>query len=562
MNAATKCAVYARVSSERQNPLSPTDQVRKCREYAEQINWQIVESRIFIDEAVSGVGSDRPAFQKLLGLAFSVERDFHVLLVDDTSRLSRSQPEVMSTVEKLKFLGVRVVFTSQGIDTNSEQSDLQITVHGLMDSIYVKELAKKTHRGLESRAIKGLHTGGVCFGYRSERIDESGGTRLIVNEDEAKIVRQIFEMCASGISLKGIAKELNSRLVPPPRSKSPSNTATWCHTAIREMLRREIYVGEKVWNKRGFHKVPGTNKRRSKLRPEGEVRRASVPELAIVPPDLWAAVQSRLNAIKNNGGNRTQSGLLPRGLTSPYLFSSLLKCSECGSNLIIATGGVKNRKYACAGYLNRGICSNNMYIRSDELESALLANLKNELLHPEVVSLAVEEFGKVLRSNLASLSGDIAKMRQRKEKLEGEICNLTKAIAESGHSKFILDEIAVREREIGAITDRLLSSSAESVESRINEIREHVEQEIAGLSSLLCSNPPVAKQELHRHLTAITMHPVKDSKRGWYYLAEGAWNLLGRDENAPREEPDAQDSDEGQIRMVAGAGFEPATFGL
>jgi hypothetical protein len=178
------------------------------------------------------------------------------------------------------------------------------------------------------------------------------------------------------------------------------------------------------------------------------------------------------------------------------------------------------------------------------------------------VALAIEEFGKVLRSNLASLSGDIAKMRQRKEKLEGEIRNLTKAIAESGHSKFILDEIAVREREIGAITDRLLSSNAESVETRINEIRSHVEQEIAGLSDLLSSNPPVAKQELHRHLTAITMHPVKDTSRGWYYEAEGAWNLLGRDEKAPREEPMAQDSDEGRLRMVAGAGFEPATFGL
>jgi DNA-binding FrmR family transcriptional regulator len=146
-----------------------------------------------------------------------------------------------------------------------------------------------------------------------------------------------------------------------------------------------------------------------------------------------------------------------------------------------------------------------------------LVNLKNDLLHPKVVAVAIEEFGKVLRSNLASLSGDIGKMRQRKEKLEGEIRNLTKAIAESGHSRFILDEIALRERQMDAITDRLLSSSPESVAARINEIRNHVEQEIAGLSDLLSSNPPVAKQELHRHLNAISMHPVKDNERGWYY---------------------------------------------
>jgi hypothetical protein len=120
----------------------------------------------------------------------------------------------------------------------------------------------------------------------------------------------------------------------------------------------------------------------------------------------------------------------------------------------------------------------------------------------------------------------------------------------------------LRERQLDAITDRLLSSSPESVEARINEIRDHVEQEIAGLSDLLGSNPPVAKQELHRHLNAISMHPVKDNERGWYYEAEGSWNLLGTDKKSPHEEPEAQDSNEGHLRMVAGAGFEPATFGL
>ena len=483
-----------------------------------------------------------------------------MLLVDDTSRLSRSQSVVMSTMERLKYMGVRVVFVSQGIDTLSEQSDLQITVHGLVDSIYVKELAKNTHRGLESRALKGLHTGGSCYGYRAERIDESGATRLVVIEDEAKIVRQIFQLCANGISLKGIAKELNSLLVPPPRLKSPSATATWCHTAVREMLRRPLYMGEKVWNKRVFQKVPGTNTRRSRLRPESEWTMFSLPELAIVPQELWDTVQSRLNSIKGNAGNRTRAGLLPRGLTSKYLFSSLLKCSKCGSNLII-TGG-KKRKNVCAGYINRGICKNNLYISQEEAETTILTNLKNDLLRPEAVAYAIQEFGKQLHADLASLSGDIAKMRSDKEKLESEIRNLTRAIAESGHSRFILDEIAVREQKIGAITDRLLSSNPASIEGKIAEMRSYIERKVRGLTDLFNAHSPAAKQMLHEHLKAITMHPVKDNGQGWNYEAEGSWNLLGTDKNAPREEPAAQDSNERQLRMVAGAGFEPATFGL
>ncbi len=93
-------------------------------------------------------------------------------------------------------------------------------------------------------------------------------------------------------------------------------------------------------------------------------------------------------------------------------------------------------------------------------------------------------------------------------------------------------------------------------------MRNYVERKVQNRTDLFNAHSAAAKQLLHQHLTTVTMHPVKDSSRGWYYEAEGTWNLLGRDENAPREETIAQDSNEGQLRMVAGAGFEPATFGL
>jgi 16S rRNA C1402 N4-methylase RsmH len=155
-------------------------------------------------------------------------------------------------------------------------------------------------------------------------------------------------------------------------------------------------------------------------------------------------------------------------------------------------------------------------------------------------------------ARLESLSGDIAHFRSRKQKLEGEIRNFANAIAEGGHSKYILDEIAVREREIGAITDRLLTSSSESLEGRITEMQTFVKKEIENLADLLNANSPLAKQEIHRHLTVVTMHPVGDG-RTWHYEAEGSWNLLGTDKNAPHtEEQNAQDSREGRLRMVAG----------
>ena len=465
MTAIGKCAVYARVSSDKQNPLSPQDQIRKCKEFAKQSGFEVLAEHIYIDEGLSGVGSDRPAFARLLAKAFASERDFDVLLIDDTSRLSRNQSEVMSTVEKLKYMGIRVVFPSQGIDSDSEQADVQITVHGLVDSMYVKELAKKTHRGLESRALQGLHTGGVCYGYTAVKEGELGAKRLVINESEARIVRRIFDMFASGLSLQKVAQILNSELVPPPRSKSPSKDASWCYTAIREMLKRPRYVGEMVWNRTVFQKVPGTNQRRSRPRPESEWIRGSAPELAIVSREQWDAVQSHFQAVRKNSGNRNRLGLLSRGLTSRYLFSSLLKCGKCGSTLIIGTGGGRKRKYICSGFRNRGNCSNNLYIAQEVIERVLLANLRDDLFRPESLEYAIEEFSSQLRTRLESVSGDLAQWRSRKEKLEREIRNFTDAIADGGYSKSMVDAIAVREREIGAITDRLLSSSAESVRS-------------------------------------------------------------------------------------------------
>jgi chromosome segregation ATPase len=191
------------------------------------------------------------------------------------------------------------------------------------------------------------------------------------------------------------------------------------------------------------------------------------------------------------------------------------------------------------------------------LEERLLGKLRTELLQPEVVDMAIESFGRQLRSSLASVSNELTEMRARKEKLEREIRNFTHAIAENGHSKCILEEIVVREKEISGITDRLLSSTPDSIQSQIEEVRRLVEDGIKNLHELFSEESPAAKQELHKHLGAVRMFPLEEGE-GWYYIAEGTWDLLGADPLAP----EMRVREEGRIRMVAGGGFEPPTFGL
>ncbi len=214
-----------------------------------------------MDEGISGVGSDRPAFQRLLNAALSPGRLFDTILVDDTSRLSRNQAEAMTTIEKLTFAGIRVIFISQGIDTRSEQANVQMTVHGLVDSLYVKELAKKTHRGLESCALRGLHTGGRCYGYDTVSVGDSESKRLVINEREATVVRRIFEMFRGGVSLKEDCEgfERRARSAAPVKIEESRNVVSECdpsNAKARTLQRRAHLEWFQVRQSTGNQQAP------------------------------------------------------------------------------------------------------------------------------------------------------------------------------------------------------------------------------------------------------------------------------------------------------------------
>jgi site-specific DNA recombinase len=289
-------AIYARVSTEMQSRASIDDQIRKCRQYAEVHDLKILDDHIYRDEALSGVGSDRPGLSRILQLALAIAPPFTAILVDDTSRLSRTTEDALTIFKRLNFAGVQLIAVSQGIDSDHEQSEMLVTMHGLMDSQYVRELAKKTHRGMEGLALRGLHTGGRIFGYDAVSLGEGAGKRLVVNSSEAAIVKRIFELSASGNSLKTITRKLNAEHVPSPRPREGRVGGEWCPTAIREMLKNELYIGNVVWNRTKFVKVPGTNKRRRRARPESEWVRAFNSELAIVPGNLSAESVGRISS--------------------------------------------------------------------------------------------------------------------------------------------------------------------------------------------------------------------------------------------------------------------------
>jgi site-specific DNA recombinase len=400
-----------------------------------------------------------------------------------------------------------------------------VAVHGLVDSLYIKELGKKTHRGLEGLALQGLHTGGRCFGY--DNITEQTGVRQRVNSKEAEIVKRIFEMAADGGSLKTIAKALNADGIAPARPRSGKQYATWCPTAIREMLRRELYIGRIVWNRSRFVKRPGTNKRVRRERPQSEWRVTEQPELRIIEETLWKRVQARLRFTAEAFGRWSRPGLQHRAHTSSHLLTGFLKCGMCGANMVIVTGRGKAayHRYGCPQDYYRGVCDNRLKERADWLENRLLFELQRAVLRPEIVDYAIQEFQRQLTGSLSNLSGNLARARQRREAVQQELRRLVETVAQCGHSAILVDAINERQRELDEITRRLFASEPDSVSSEITRIRQFVTERLGSIREVLSGDVELAKIELGKHVTSIRMSPEGEGKAA-HYVAAGEWNLL------------------------------------
>ena len=175
-------------------------------------------------------------------------------------------------------------------------SELHIGLKGTMSALFLKDLAQKTHSGLEGRVRAGHSGGGLSFGYRVVRGLRADGTLITgeveIAQDEAAIVQRVFAAYAGGQSPRAIAKRLNVAGVAGARGGKWSSVLL-LGGAKREtgMLRNRLYIGERVWNRQRFIKDPITGKRVVRMNPRETWVTTQVPALVIIDRDLWAAAQ-------------------------------------------------------------------------------------------------------------------------------------------------------------------------------------------------------------------------------------------------------------------------------
>jgi site-specific DNA recombinase len=308
-----------------------------------------------------------------------------------------------------------------------------------------------------------------------------------------------------------------------PTARGQSHPS-WAPTALSVLLRNERYTGTVIWNRTRKIRDPKSGRRIRRLRPRSEWKVSQAPRLRIISDELWQSVQNRRRTKAEYSGSGKKNGLCSRSFSARYLLSGFLKCGLCGSNLVMVSGRGQSDwgKYGCPLHHLRGIRDNPLLLQRAKLEREILAGPENRVLREEVVSYAMEEFGRQLRARLRAAKDGVASLRLRRDKLKGEIANLSRAIAESGHSSGLLAELSAGERELESISDEIFSAEGEGIEARLEEIEKFAMRRLRDIRSLLMADVPRVKAERAKHCTTITVTPV-----GKTYKINGDWDLLG-----------------------------------
>jgi site-specific DNA recombinase len=544
-----KVAIYARYSSENQREASIADQFRVCREFAQRQGWHV--EREYSDHAVSGATLLRPGFQAMMREA--LRNKFDIVMAEALDRFSRDQEDTAGLFKRLTFAGVNIVTLAEGDITH-----LHIGLKGTMNALFLKELAEKTRRGLRGRIELGKAGGGVSFGYRIVRRFENGvvstGEREIVPE-EAEIIRSIFNQYLAGASPKQIAKDLNRDGVRGPRG------ALWSPSTIHGnpergvgILHNGLYIGRLVWNRQRFLKDPDTGKRVARANPPSEWITKDVPELRIIDDEVWQAVQTRYASVQRKWKAGPEGRRFNQFRRPKYLFSGLTKCGECGAGFIVYS----REQLGCFGTRDRGTCTNKLTISRHEVEERVLSALQDKLMRKDFFEEFCREFAREMNRLRMEQRAGLSGAKRELERVKREIQKVVEAIVDGVKGSELKDRMAdlqnrkdalLKQLEVADEPPPLLHPSmADLYRSKVEKLATALQREDTRLE---------ASETLRGLIDSIVLMPEKGQLR-----IELRGNLAAMLTAAQQTKRSPEGDLIVPVQMVAGAGFEPATFGL
>ena len=539
-------AIYARKSTEQtgvaEDQRSVTRQVEHARTYAERKGWQVAEEHIYVDDGISGAEfKNRPGLVRLLN-ALQPTPGFQVLVMSETGRVGREQVLTQLAFSQLADAGVEMWSYLDDkrwfLDTATDK--FLLSVANFAAELEREKASQRTHDAMVRKARAGQVTGGRVYGYDNlEVLSEAAGPdgrrhrQCVIrraNPTEAATVRRIFASYAAGQGVTRIAKTLNTEDIAPPNR----HTRGWAPTAVREILRRELYGGVIIWNRtRKVHR--GGTKGQAK-RPESEWVRLEAPDLRIVPEALWQAVEGRRRRAAESYLRQARTGQLGGrrsggDFESPYLLSGLGQCGVCGGSLVAMTRGHGRRRakfYGCAYHHKRGatVCSNSVQLRQEILDGALLEAI-GKVLDEQLVEAAVERALDRLRARRGKQADRGRELQRELSLVEARMGHLLGAVKRGRATEVLLETLeaeATRKkailRELGELEDRAAITSLDG-----RRLTQELKTRATDARALLGRHVSQARRMLRALLEGrLVCEPFEEeSRRGYRFRATGTY---------------------------------------
>ena len=350
---------------------------------------QITMVKEYVDDGYSGATFDRPNFKEMMKDAY--DKKFDTIIVKDLSRFGRDYIEAGKYIQRIfpengiRFISVNDNYDSKSADMND--THLILPIKNFINDSYCRDISNKVKSSQKIKREKGDFISAFApYGYKKS---DENKNKLVVDEQAAPNIKNIFDMKLLGYSSKAIADELNHLGVLTPRKYKESQGfkcngfqnikgGNWTAKAVNRIIENEVYIGNTLQGK--SITLNYKNKKQIEKEKEEWIRVEDTHE-AIISKEIFAIANTMLKRDLNNS----------RGKDKIDIFTGMLFCKECGSSLIRRTVKYKEREeifYICSKYNKEKSCSRHS-IKEETLIKAVSKIIKtyiefNEKLYSKV----------------------------------------------------------------------------------------------------------------------------------------------------------------------------------
>ncbi len=336
----------------------------------------LTNTKYYVDDGYTGTNFNRPAFQELLD---DIEMGYiSVVIVKDLSRLGRDYVSVGHYTDNyFPEHNVRFIAVNDMVDSDEGENEIA-PFKNVMNEMYARDISRKVRSAHRIRGNMGEPLSQPPYGYMKSPENKK---KWIIDTEAAEVVRDIYRMCLDGMGNEAIARELQNRQVLIPMAywqskglnrggkKTQPNPYKWCKTTVQKILSQQEYCGD-VINFKTYSK-----NFKNKTRIDNPVENWKIfkdVHEPIIDRDTWETVQ-KLTA-------RTKRRAPKKENARKHIFSGLIRCADCGSNMSYHTNTVNKdiHYFSCSNYVKdtRGTCQARHYIRADALEQIVVFELK------------------------------------------------------------------------------------------------------------------------------------------------------------------------------------------